>query len=827
VPEHFIRGGEHFVRKHEGPAALVSYRLAQLVGSGVRGGLGLGARADEHRWRFRRTAGVLCHHPTTVDLDSPATSARGRSLVVCSLEPWDEVWRRNQFLVRELLALDPDRRILFVEPAFDVLHERRRGAGRRHVKGLRPLGTDGRVTRLEPLKLLPRRFGPLADRLRDRQVTRAVDRLGFYDPALWVNDPSYASLAAATTWPSLYDITDDWTEADHARTGSAAARDEKRLFERCDAVVVCSAGLAATRRAARDDLVVIPNAVDTDHLLRPRPRPDDLPADDVAVYVGSLHDDRIDVALVERLATALPRLTILLVGPDSLSETSRARLRRRTNVVLAGRRPYELVPAYLQHASVVIVPHRVTPFTESLDPIKLYESLALGRTTVATPVAGFRDAGDPVVVASGEAFVDAVRDALAERPADRPADVPSWPDRAEAFEQALTAARGGERHHIRVVYYDHCARLSGGELALARLLPALRNVEPLVLLGEHGPLEELLRERQIPTEVLLLDEDVANTSRTAVTPGAVGLRRLTATAHDIRRLAQRLRELEPDLLHTNSLKGALLGGVAGRLAGVPVLWHVRDRIATDYMPRPAVILVRAASWVLPSAVIANSASTRRTLGRRHRADVIGSPIVYDLVEASAHLGTSTMCGPLRVAMVGRLAPWKGQDVFLEAFARAFPDGDEQAVLAGSAMFGEDVFEAQLRARTVELGIADRVEFTGFVDDVHALLAGCDVLVHASIIAEPFGQVVIEGLAAGLPVIATDSGGPSEIITDGVDGLLCGPGDVGLMARLLRRLANDPAERERLGAAGLRRAADFRPEVIAGLVEHTYRRVLVR
>jgi len=88
-------------------------------------------------------------------------------------------------------------------------------------------------------------------------------------------------------------------------------------------------------------------------------------------------------------------------------------------------------------------------------------------------------------------------------------------------------------------------------------------------------------------------------------------------------------------------------------------------------------------------------------------------------------------------------------------------------------------------------------------------------------------VVIEGLAAGLPVIATDLGGPAEILTPGVDGLLCPPGDVGLLAELLRRLAADPAERERLGAAGLRRAADFRPEVIAGLVERSYRRILVR
>ena len=178
-------------------------------------------------------------------------------------------------------------------------------------------------------------------------------------------------------------------------------------------------------------------------------------------------------------------------------------------------------------------------------------------------------------------------------------------------------------------------------------------------------------------------------------------------------------------------------------------------------------------------------------------------------------------------MVGRLAAWKGQDIFLDAFAKAFPDGNAHAVIAGTAMFGEDDYAETLRRQTERLGIADRVDFPGFVEDVHELLASSDVLVHASIIAEPFGQVVVEGLAAGVGVIATGLGGPAEIITDGVDGLLCPPGDSDKLATLLRRLHDDPAERKQLAAAGVQRAVAFRPEIIAAQVEATYHHTLGR
>jgi glycosyltransferase involved in cell wall biosynthesis len=98
------------------------------------------------------------------------------------------------------------------------------------------------------------------------------------------------------------------------------------------------------------------------------------------------------------------------------------------------------------------------------------------------------------------------------------------------------------------------------------------------------------------------------------------------------------------------------------------------------------------------------------------------------------------------------------------------------------------------------------------------------VVHASVLPEPFGQVVVEAMAAGRPVIATAAGGPLEVIRDGYDGLLVPPGDVSAMARAMRRLADDELLRRRLAEHGRVRVGDFAPERLGPQVERVYRRV---
>ena len=378
-------------------------------------------------------------------------------LVVVSLEVWDEVWRRNQHLVAGVLRNGAVRRVLFIEPPVDVVHELRRhrlpgraGGRLRTVAG--PGLSPGQVSALRTTKLLPRRVDPQGDRRRARAIVRAASKLGMTSPVLWVNDPVGAELLAETGWASLYDITDDWLVADRPPAEmDRLRRQESFLMSRCDEVVVCSENLRSVKSVDRD-VVLIPNAVDVDAYRAPTPRPDDLPRGPVALYLGTAHLDRLDVDLCVAVARRLAHVRnaegvahLVLVGPAPLPPDSRRRL-TEAGVVLLGPRSSHRVPHYLKHADVLVVPHVITPFTASLDPIKAYEYRAAARPVVSTPVPGFTNVDDPLVTAvTGQDFPESVAGAISV-PGPRnlaiPDDIPTWGQRASAMAEVLRRVKG-------------------------------------------------------------------------------------------------------------------------------------------------------------------------------------------------------------------------------------------------------------------------------------------------------------------------------------------------------------------------------------------------
>lgn len=393
----------------------------------------------------------------------------------------------------------------------------------------------------------------------------------------------------------------------------------------------------------------------------------------------------------------------------------------------------------------------------------------------------------------------------------------------------------------RVAHLDHTAEHGGAELALVRMLRAAADWAPAVVLAPQ-PGGEVGVFAQLPPGVRV---------------GVVGIRQpagasrgglLGAVRFGARLLWQALllrgssAFRGAELLDANTARAAGYTALAARTSRKPLVVHLRDLVDAESLGAAGHALMTRV--VLPRAdgVIANSRATLESARPHLRAgalaEVIPSasglrPVQRGVVgaaeEAGDVAGRAARADGLRtVGLLARIAPWKGQSLLLEAFAVAFADRDDVRLqFAGAALFGDDDELERLRARARELGLADRVDLLGQVDDVEGLLAGWDVAVQASLRPEPLGQNVLQYLAAGCAVVATDEGGPAEWVVAGENGLLVPPRDVDALADALRRLDRDDALRARLAAAAPVTPGLLDDAAVARAHADFYRRVLAR
>lgn len=299
-------------------------------------------------------------------------------------------------------------------------------------------------------------------------------------------------------------------------------------------------------------------------------------------------------------------------------------------------------------------------------------------------------------------------------------------------------------------------------------------------------------------------------------------RGLGETAPLALRVARLAKRVGADLVHANCRLGSNEYAIVGaKLAGVPVVVHERLMYR---VPRLARALAPAAD-----AIIAISRVVAEHL-KRQEVPVKRLEVVYnglDVEELSRFTGGERAEGPLRVGMVGRITPWKGQHVLVEAARRLAEEGEQiEFHLAGSAPPTDEPYLQAVQEMVKDAGLEDRVIFHGNVKKIYEFMEKMDVMAHCSVDPEPLGRVILEGMALGKPCIATRGGAAEEICTDGVDGLLVDPSRADLLAASILRIHRNPEAAAAMGARARRTIARrFSLETCAQRVRNVYEAVL--
>jgi glycosyltransferase involved in cell wall biosynthesis len=382
---------------------------------------------------------------------------------------------------------------------------------------------------------------------------------------------------------------------------------------------------------------------------------------------------------------------------------------------------------------------------------------------------------------------------------------------------------------MRVVHLVSSGQLGGTETSLVEMIQSFLHAHPdwtfRVVAPEDGPLVRRLSASGVAADVLPFPKRFARVGESGSLASRWGAIRLIL---DLLRvfpgvwryrghLRTRLKADAVDVVHTHGFKMHVLGALAAPSTAT-LVWHLHDYVARR---RVSALLLR---WLSRRCdlVVANSVSVARDVRR-----ALGSEIRIETVYNAIDLGRFSPDGPvldlddlgraaparagtIRIGLLGTFGRWKGHRTFFRAIA-ALQDLPVRAYVIGGPLYqthdSQETLEA-LRSQVLQLGIDDRVVFTGLVTDVPAALRALDIVVHASIEPEPFGMVIAEAMACGRPVVVSSAGGAAELVREGVDGVGHKPGDDGQLAERLRYLAANATLRQRLGAEA-RRSAERR------------------
>jgi len=366
----------------------------------------------------------------------------------------------------------------------------------------------------------------------------------------------------------------------------------------------------------------------------------------------------------------------------------------------------------------------------------------------------------------------------------------------------------------RILYIEQARGFGGSVSVLANTAPYLRQFgyEVHVVLTSTDPRAvEALVGRCDEVYVLPYERRTSEVSNRLTALGAgrsllkwpylcwVTLREIVEELGWLLKLWKVLRDVRPCIEHGNNRPGSNRGALLlGRLLGMRCVASVRGGYGEHGW------LGWLAVRLCDCEVHVSEHQGRSSTGARGKTLVLYDGL--DMQQWPVPQWREHPRGVVRFGHVGMLTRWKGQHVFLRAaleVAERIPN--TEFYLYGDVIYpGDEEYAAELRKIVAESSCGERIHFMGFQRNIQRTLRDLDVLVHSSIQPEPFGMVILEGMAAGLAVIASNAGGPREIICNGVDGVLVEPNSPELLADAMAQLAGDTRRIQLLGRQARRK-----------------------
>jgi len=337
---------------------------------------------------------------------------------------------------------------------------------------------------------------------------------------------------------------------------------------------------------------------------------------------------------------------------------------------------------------------------------------------------------------------------------------------------------------------NHEHFLGGGEHSFLDLLSHLpSDWQPMAVTPHEGELAARLKQRGIATRALPLP---------SIRPWTII--QVFCALNVYLRLC---RKLSPSLIYANGSRAAIYGGLVGRILRVPVLWHCRIAQSDPHLDP---LLAR-----LSTRIVTNSQATADRFSPRFqmKTSKVYNGLDIEWLQRRSVPKPSLIQDEWKIILtVARISKWKRHDLVLSAFEQvAESDPMLHLVCLGSIDDSEPDWWAYLQERTRVSPFSKRVHWIGHVDDVRPWYRAAYTSVLASE-REPFGRVIVESMACGVPVIATRAGGVPEIICHQQDGLLVAPDSVEELIEAIMKILQDKFLRERLSKSAQLRAESF-------------------